>query len=181
MAKISETDTVPPTVTVEWQTVLGGPGDDQAEDVLPTPDGGFIVAGWTQRTYYTDRSPLLVKLDEHGDVVWQRAVMNGLDGNPLAMNVLDIEPTIDGYLAVGSSPELGPLTSPLLMVLKFDQDGEIPAYWCHSRWGEGGNATEGSMGFRDADGGHVIVGSHHGLTDTLAWISTEQKRVTRAS
>ncbi len=30
---------------IKWQKCLGGTKNDQANDVVPTPDGGFIVVG----------------------------------------------------------------------------------------------------------------------------------------
>lgn len=35
---------------LEWQTSLGGTGDDNAAEIVQTPDGGYIVAGRTDST-----------------------------------------------------------------------------------------------------------------------------------
>jgi hypothetical protein len=32
---------------IQWQKCLGGTGSDYAQSILPTPDGGYIVAGYT--------------------------------------------------------------------------------------------------------------------------------------
>ena len=66
-----------------WQRCLGGSGDDHAADVLPTADGGFLVAATVHSkdgdvTGFHDAPGFvcdawLAKLNATGGLVWQRA------------------------------------------------------------------------------------------------------------
>ncbi|MFH1011557.1 MAG: T9SS type A sorting domain-containing protein [bacterium] len=58
-----------------WTRTYGGSGDDRAESVQQTADGGYIVAGWTLSfgAGTPDSSNFyLVKMDSQGDTLWTR-------------------------------------------------------------------------------------------------------------
>lgn len=61
-----------------WQHALGGSGNDSGRDVLPHPDGGLTVAGWTESSD-GDVSQLLgagagwlIRLDGNGELLWEK-------------------------------------------------------------------------------------------------------------
>lgn len=57
----------------------GGPGDDGANAVVETRDGGFVVAGFTESPWpgsLGGRDAWLVKFDEHGIPLWD-AILGG--------------------------------------------------------------------------------------------------------
>ncbi len=92
---------------IAWQTVLGGTDADELHDILPTADGGFLLAGHSASDISGSKTVAnkglkdywLVKLDATGDTLWQRAY--GGTGYDLLNN---IEATEDGgFLLAGSS------------------------------------------------------------------------------
>jgi hypothetical protein len=64
-----------------WQKTLGGSGDDIAYGIVPSTDGGFVVAGSTQSdnngdvgANHGDFDLWVVKLNATGNLVWQKTV-----------------------------------------------------------------------------------------------------------
>ena len=63
-----------------WQKSLGGSGMDESYGVQATPDGGGIVAGYTESNdgdvtgNHGNRDYWVVKLDNAGNIQWQRAL-----------------------------------------------------------------------------------------------------------
>lgn len=86
-----------------WAKSYGGPGDDQANAVAATADGGFIVAGsWDVDRAATGVSPTdgdawLMKLDALGNVEWQRQF-----GAP---DITGSEGERIGYVTVREAPD----------------------------------------------------------------------------
>ena|GEM_PF-1989491 len=63
--------------SVEWQKTFGGNQQDLLEWVQPTPDGGFLLAGWSESGRSGNKTTAeagvwLVKLDAAGNAVWQK-------------------------------------------------------------------------------------------------------------
>ncbi|MCB9947289.1 MAG: PQQ-like beta-propeller repeat protein [Rhodospirillaceae bacterium] len=64
-----------------WRLVDGGPGNDRAEAVAATADGGFVIAGFTTSVPGHGRDAWVVRLDDTGTIVWQRSFGGtGTDG-----------------------------------------------------------------------------------------------------
>jgi hypothetical protein len=66
---------------IQWQKVLGGStGCEFANQVLPTSDGGYIVAGHTDShdgdvtSIHGGRDVWIIKLSSSGDVQWQKTI-----------------------------------------------------------------------------------------------------------
>lgn len=60
-----------PTKTT-WVKTFGGEYQDGAYSVAPTPDGGYIVAGYTSPDGFRPE-PYLIKTDASGNLLWQRS------------------------------------------------------------------------------------------------------------
>ncbi|QQR88061.1 MAG: T9SS type A sorting domain-containing protein [Flavobacteriales bacterium] len=93
---------------IEWQRTLGGYEDEFAQDVLETPDGGFIASA---RSCSMDGDLVnnvqglvwwVVKLDQSGAVEWEKS-LGGLYGN----SVLDMALAATGGYLIGGGL-LGP-------------------------------------------------------------------------
>ena len=55
-----------------YELTVGGDGDDRAHAVAPLSDGGFVVVGETASFGQGAADVFVFKVDERGDVVWQR-------------------------------------------------------------------------------------------------------------
>ncbi len=78
-----------------WQNAYGGPDSDQARSVQPTPDGGFIIAGTTQSVATSNSDIALLKVDQNGNLLWQKAF-----GGERREEGWSVQPTYDGGYAV---------------------------------------------------------------------------------
>ncbi|MEA1962043.1 MAG: hypothetical protein U9N81_12385 [Bacillota bacterium] len=57
---------------MEWKKTYGGSGDDSANWVEQTKDGGYILAGYTKEKYEDERNIYVVKVDANGKEKWDR-------------------------------------------------------------------------------------------------------------
>jgi hypothetical protein len=84
-----------------WESSFGGTGIDQAQDIMATPDGGYVIVGNTfssdiQVTKNKGQSDVwLIKIDENGQLLWQKSF--GGSGFDAAHSV---RPTSNGGLLV---------------------------------------------------------------------------------
>ncbi|MBI4658648.1 MAG: VCBS repeat-containing protein [Verrucomicrobia bacterium] len=101
-----------------WEGTFGGTGDDYLSDVLPLPDGGFLLSGLTNSDVSGNKADggfgfndyWIVRADARGDKVWERVFGgNGGDSFPRVQLTAD-----GGFLLNGSSDSLsgGNITSP---------------------------------------------------------------------
>ncbi len=56
--------------TQQWNRTYGGKTDDIAYGLLQTPDGGFVLAGYTEILMY--KQILLLKTDQNGYLLWKQ-------------------------------------------------------------------------------------------------------------
>jgi hypothetical protein len=62
---------------IEWQSLIGGPGEDGSYDIKETSDGYVVIgvisaAGGDVNTFYDKHDSWLVKLNKKGTILWQR-------------------------------------------------------------------------------------------------------------
>jgi hypothetical protein len=88
---------------IEWQKSLGGTGDDFAQSIQQTTDGGYIVAGFTRSNdgdvtgNHGDNDAWVVKLSSTGAIEWQKT-LGGTNGDA----AYSIQQTADGgYILTG--------------------------------------------------------------------------------
>jgi hypothetical protein len=55
-----------------WTKTYGGTRRDEGHAVLQTPDGGYIIAGWTSSFGAGEARAYIVKTDAAGDTLWTR-------------------------------------------------------------------------------------------------------------
>ncbi|MEX2484172.1 MAG: T9SS type A sorting domain-containing protein [Brumimicrobium sp.] len=90
------------TGNIIWQKSLGGSGDDNANSIQQTLDGGYIVAGWSLSNdgdvtvNNGGRDYWVVKLDSIGNIIWQKSFGGSWDERAES-----IQQTIDGGYIVG--------------------------------------------------------------------------------
>ena len=75
-----------------WQNLIGGPGWDEANSIVSSADGGYIVAGFTDSNggdvsgNHGRKDMWIVKLDANGRKVWQKTL--GGTENDVAKDVI---------------------------------------------------------------------------------------------
>ena len=105
---------------VQWEKTYGGSGNDQANAIQLTSDGGFVMAGTTD-TYGVGADDVwLLKLDASGAVQWEKTY-GGINDEKASA----IQQTSDGgYVVAGYTESYGAGDADLWM-LKLDSGGEI--------------------------------------------------------
>jgi hypothetical protein len=105
---------------VVWQKTYGGTNDDWANAIIPTSDGGYVVAGLTGSFGAGLTDAWVLKLDSSGNVVWQKTYGGTNDDWANA-----IIPTSDGgYVVAGLTGSFGAGGSDV-WVLKLEVDGTV--------------------------------------------------------
>ncbi len=131
---------------LEWSKTFGGSGDDHGCCVVQTPDGGYVIAGFSasggQSYLY------LVKTDETGDQKWATTF-----GSASLDDRAEVICTGDGGYAIVSSTS-SVATYPVVYLAKTDGDGVEK--W-HRTYDEG-SQTLGRAIRQTADGGYIIAG-----------------------
>ncbi len=90
--------------TVQWQRCYGGSGDDEISSIIPTADGGYLLAGDTNSNdgdvsgnHGASYDGWIVKINAVGTILWQKCL--GGDSNEYLYTII---PTSDGgYIACG--------------------------------------------------------------------------------
>lgn len=97
---------------MEWDKIIGGLEDDEANAVDIGLDGGYIVAGYTRSAYRDRWNSYLIKLDAFGNLEWTSIL--DITNYTYANDIITIE---EGYIVAGRS-SYG-------YVAKFDPSGDI--------------------------------------------------------
>lgn len=115
---------IPSTVFAQWDTTwtktYGGNRDDVFNDMIVTPDNGFLMVGSTSSFEQFDAQMYFVKLDSNGNVEWSKS-HGGLGqegGNSIIMT------SDGGYLAAGYTNSWGYGGYDLLLV-KLNASGNL--------------------------------------------------------
>ncbi len=138
---------------VAWQKAYGGNGGDFGTSVRQTPDGGYIVAGYTSSFGAGSWDYWVLKLNSTGGIKWQMAYGGGGDDRAFS-----IQPTSDGrYIVAGLTRSFGAGDSDF-WVLKLYPNGGVQ--WQKSYGGSGG---EDALSVRQtSDGGYLVAGGGWG-------------------
>jgi hypothetical protein len=150
---------------VVWQKTYGGTNEDEAHAIVPTSDGGYVVAGKTWSFGAGHGDVWVLKLDGSGNVVWQKTYGGTNEDEARA-----IVPTSDGgYIVAGStfrrtSSHTGNFD---VWVLKLDGSGNV-------QWQKtyGGTGDEGASAIAPtSDGGYVVAGRTSSFTGNFdVWV-----------
>ncbi|MHA2675518.1 MAG: choice-of-anchor Q domain-containing protein [bacterium JZ-2024 1] len=134
---------------VVWQKTYGGTGDEWAESIQQTADGGFIVAGSTESFGAGNADFWVLKLDGSGNVVWQKTY-----GGTSHDFGYTIQQTADGGFIVAGSTESFGAGIVDFWALKLDGSGHI--VWQKTY---GGASDEYAYAIQQtADGGYIVAG-----------------------
>jgi predicted secreted protein len=151
---------------IEWQKNYGGTSvERRVQNIRQTSDSGFILTSTTTTTDVTPSSAWVLKLEDDGDIQWQKAYSDA----EASIDVEDIQLTNDGgYIVLAERyVPLGPLGQDF-WVLKLEDDGDI-------QWQKayGGTGNDDAQPIRQtSDGGYIMGGSTQsfGVTGEDFWI-----------
>ena len=132
---------------VKWQKTYGGSNYDYAEAVAIAPNGNIIVAGWTLSFGAGDRDVWVLRLDENGNVKWQKTY--GGSSTDVA-NAVALAPNGDIIIA-GNTWSFGAGDADV-WILRLDENGNVK--WQKTYGGKNGDVANAVA---LADNGDIIV------------------------
>lgn len=134
---------------LEWEKFYGGASDDWANCIRATHDGYYILAGGTGSFDVEGSDVYLLKVDENGELIWQRTF-----GGSLSEEALSVAPADDGgYIVAGHTTSFG-AGSEDIYVVKTDDMG-------NPQWSKtfGGIYDDKAYAVQQtSDGGYIIGG-----------------------
>lgn len=141
---------------VAWQRAFGygNQFDHMLSSVQPTPDGGYVAAGWIDKAQ-GGRDAWVLKLDAMGGIVWQKTY-GGTGAN--AFN--SIRPTSDGGFVAAGYTVLS-----VEWIVKLDAAGNIAWQRAYTRpFFHQANDIVQTM-----DGGYVVAGRRVASSTSADW------------
>jgi uncharacterized delta-60 repeat protein len=140
------------TNTHQWAQTYGGTGNDVANSVVQTSDGGYIVAGYTNSFGgVSSYDAWIVKLNATGGIVWQKTY--GGKNSEIAHS---IQQTSDGgYIVAGSTTSFG-AGGVDAWIFRLNSTGGI--IWQKTYGGTGTPDLANSIQ-QTSDGGFIVAGT----------------------
>lgn len=131
-----------------WTRRWGTSVFDHPEEIVPTPDGGFILA--TRKMYNSNFKGLLIKLDAQGNETWMQSY-NDYDED----EIHSVKPTLDGGYIIAGEHIPSNSTRSNFWVMKTDQHGnKIQSF----ELGDESDFYRGRSIVQCADGSYIAVG-----------------------
>jgi hypothetical protein len=132
---------------VVWTKTIGGSDWDEANSIIQSSDGGYVVAGWTRSFGAGDI--YVVKLDSSGNVVWTKTI----GGSYLDVALSIIQSSDGGYVVSGLTGSFGAVVVDFYVV-KLDSSGNV--VWTKTIGGNGYDYANSII--QSSDGGYVVAG-----------------------
>ncbi len=131
-----------------FEAVLPGPVRERGVHVAALADGGYVVAGVTQRGGDSGADAMLLRADVRGEVMWTRSYGGDREDNGWAVVELD-----DGFALAGFTKSLGAAGYDFFLV-RTDAAGEV--LWQKTYGGDGDDRCWALA--RSEDGGFLLAG-----------------------
>jgi hypothetical protein len=139
------------------QVYQSSPYNQEGQDVLATPDGGYLIAGYTQNNDPSDCDVYIIKTDGGGNKISTKTYGGAKPDFPYHMIT-----TFDGnYFLIGYSQSYGSGDVDVLL-MKVDQNGNL--IWQKTYGGSGNDYGQDIIA--TSDGNYVIVGSSNSGAST---------------
>ena len=135
---------------LEWAEAVGGSGDETANSVIQSADGGYAIAGYTNGFGAAGNDVYVVKLDALGNISWTKTI-GGSDPD----YGTSIKQTTDGGYVIGGHSLSFNGSSYRAYIVKLDGAGNLE--WTSSA-GAPGDLEVNSIA-QTFDGGYVVGGS----------------------
>jgi len=144
---------------LSFQRIIGSTGNDEAYDVIQTPDAGYLICGTTNSSGAGGQDALLIKTDNNGIVAWSKTY--GSPGNDVFYRLIQ---TKDGnFAAIGWSQfTFSHVTD--IYIVKFDAAGNI--IWSKS-YGAGTSFGERGLGITETDDGGFAIAADYNTEATV--------------
>lgn len=134
--------------TLQWSKSFGRAGNDYIYNCYETSDGGYITAGASQESAYTNYDWIVTKLNSTGTVLWSKIMSSSLDEGCRKLFI-----TSDGgFLLVGHSRYRN--SNPDALIVKLDASGTLQ--WKRSFGGAG--SEDAYLVSPTADGNYIAAG-----------------------
>ncbi|HLG34353.1 MAG TPA: T9SS type A sorting domain-containing protein [Bacteroidia bacterium] len=150
---------------IQWKRCLGGTLHDGAMSIQQTNDGGFIAAGYTysndgdvfgnHNTTGGGEDIWVVKLDDNGDVQWQKCLGSGnWDGASAIRQTVDGGYIVAGY-ATSNGGDVSGNHGDDCWIVKLDDSGTIQWQKCL-----GGTGVDYATSIQQTpDSGYIVLGT----------------------
>ncbi len=104
---------------IMWDKIFGGSGIEWGSDLIQTNDGGYCIVGSTASYGAGGWDVWLLKLDENGDVIWEKTIGDeGMDDGSCIEQTRDM-----GFIITGSSTSYSSGGWNNALLIKTDQNG----------------------------------------------------------
>ncbi len=134
-----------------WHHAFGYDNDEEANQVIATSDGGYILVGSTNSDHKKLNDVYVVKLDANGNRQWHHRYGGRADEEGLGIVEDD-----DGYVVVGYTESTKDRTSDVYL-LKIDKNGAV--FWTKNYGGLGDDVGHAIV---KVDDGFVVTGYSQG-------------------
>ncbi|MGB4230489.1 MAG: hypothetical protein WBJ63_08040, partial [Bacteroidales bacterium] len=146
---------------IQWKKCLGGTGDDRANYIKQTSDGGFIIAGQTNSNNgdvsgnHGGYDSWIVKLSNSGDIEWKKCLGgNGTDVSTSIQQTNDGGFIVAGYTSSNDSNVSGNHGGYDYWIVKLSNSGDIE--WQKCLGGENDDRANSIQ--QTNDGGYIVAG-----------------------
>ena len=139
----------PQAPNVEWSRTYGRQGDDFCESVRQTSDGGYLLAGSTEREEDGWEDFWLLRTNAVGDCLWSRTY--GGDGR---RECLSMEQTADGGCVMAGYSDFTGAGGANIWIVKTDAEGD--SQWSRSFGGAEYDVCRAVL--QADDGGYILAG-----------------------
>jgi hypothetical protein len=151
---------------VVWVNAYGGAGDDFANSVQQTSDGGFIVAGGTGSFGAGGTAAWVLRLDGDGNVVWENSYGGtGDDSANSIQQTFDEASNPSGFIVAGSTFSFG-AGGGAAWVLRLDEAGNV--IWENTYGGTQFDTVHQIQ--PTLDGGFIVAGETSSFGPLSAWV-----------
>lgn len=145
--------------SIMWARVYGGTTNDFGNSIRSSPEGGYIIGGYTF-SFGVNGDAYILKLYGDGVLRWSKTYGGaGFD------NIKDLQNASNGFIACGSTSSFG-LPDEDAFVFNIDnQDGFV--YWTRTFDGNAGGPSAFSKVLQTSNGGFILAGNMQNTAQNL--------------
>ena len=146
--------------TIEWQKAYGSFANDQGYDIRQTPQGDYLIAGFTTNTIGANYEAYVLKISSVGNVIWSE-IFGGANNE----GVYTIDFAANGNYVFGGKSEMNSNGQADYLLTEMDTVGNI--IWMKNY---GGAGYEVAMQIRRTlDNGYILSGYSDSYISNLSY------------